>query len=202
MKIRKLVLGQLGTNTYILGEKNVAVVDPGANAEKIMAFLQKEGLQLDKILVTHGHFDHVGALSELKCLTGARAYMHRDDFLMLGDREKSLGFMTGETPSACEVDFLLDGGEEIDIEGETLKVMHTPGHSQGSVSYVGEGFVCSGDLIFKGSIGRYDLGGDYLTELASISKLFDAIEPDWVILPGHGMETTKAYEEKNNPYLM
>ena len=202
MKIRKLVLGQLGTNTYILGEKNVAVVDPGADAGKIMAFLQKEGLQLDKILVTHGHFDHVGALSELKSLTGAKIYMHCEDFPMLGDREKSLGFMTGETPPACEVDFLLEGGEEIELEGDTVKVMHTPGHSQGSVSYIGEGYVCSGDLIFKGSIGRYDLGGDYLTELASISKLFDAIESDWVILPGHGMETTKEYEENNNPYIV
>ena len=201
MKIRKLVLGQLGTNCYILGEKNVAIVDAEANAERILDYLEKEGLTLDKILITHGHFDHVGALSKLKEMTNAKVYMHKDDIPMLGDREKSFGFMTGETPEKCEIDVVLEGGEIIEIENECVKVMHTPGHSQGSVSYIGEGFVCSGDLIFRESIGRYDLGGDYVTEMASISKLFDAIEGDWVILPGHGMETTKKHETENNPYL-
>ncbi len=202
MKIKKLVLGQLGTNCYVLGEKNVAVVDPGANAEKIVEFLEREELKLDKILVTHGHFDHVGALARLKELTNAKVYMHKNDTTMLGDMEKSLGFMTGEVPDVCEIDFVLEGGEEIEIDGEKVKVMYTPGHSQGSVSYIGEGFVCSGDLVFRESIGRYDYGGSYCTEMASVRRLFSAIEPDWVILPGHGPETTKEYEEKHNPYLV
>ncbi len=201
MKIKKLVLGQLGTNCYVLGEKNVAVVDPGANAEKIVEFLEKESLTLDKILVTHGHFDHVGALARLKELTNAKVYMHKNDITMLGSMEKSLGFMTGETPDVCEIDFVLEGGEEIEIDNEAVKVMYTPGHSQGSVSYIGEGFVCSGDLIFRESIGRYDYGGSYCTEMASVKRLLNAIENDWVILPGHGPETTKEYEECNNPYL-
>lgn len=201
MKIRKLVLGQLGTNAYLLGEKHVALVDPATNAKGIVDFLEKEGLMLDKILVTHGHFDHVGALKALKDATGAKVYMHKNDIPMLGSMEKSFGFMTGETPEKCEIDFVLEGGEEIVLEGGKVTVMHTPGHSQGSVSYIGEGFVCSGDLIFRESIGRYDLGGDYVTEMASISKLFDAIENDWAILPGHGAETTKEHEEKHNPYL-
>ncbi|MBQ8541158.1 MAG: MBL fold metallo-hydrolase [Clostridia bacterium] len=201
MKIRKLVLGQLGTNAYLLGEKRVALVDPAANAKGIVDFLEKEGLVLDKILVTHGHFDHVCALKALKDITGAKVYMHKDDISMLGSMEKSFGFMTGETPEKCEIDFVLEGGEEIELDGGKVTVMHTPGHSQGSVSYIGEGFVCAGDLIFRESIGRYDLGGDYAIEMASIGKLFDAIENDWTILPGHGAETTKEHEEKHNPYL-
>lgn len=200
MKIQKLVLGQLGTNCYVIGDKKVAVVDPGANAEGIIKFLEKEGLELDKILVTHGHFDHVGALCALKRLTGAKVYMHRDDIPMLGNMEKSLGFMIGETPEECEIDVVLEGGEEIFIEDEKLLVMHTPGHSSGSVSYIGDGFVLSGDLIFKESIGRYDFGS-FCSEMSSIRKLLAKCEDDTVILPGHGMETTKEYEERNNPYL-
>ena len=201
MRIRKLVLGQLGTNCYVLGDKNVALVDAAADAERIVEFLERENLTLEKILITHGHFDHVGALKKLKEMTNATVYMHKDDMCMLGNMEKSLGFMTGETPDECEIDYVLEGGEEIELEDEYVTVMHTPGHSQGSVSYIGEGFVCSGDLIFRESIGRYDYGGGYCMEMASIKRLLNAIEPDWVILPGHGPETTAEYEEENNPYL-
>lgn len=200
MKIRKLVIGSLGTNCYVIGEKSVALVDPGANAEGIMNYLKKESLVLDKILVTHGHFDHVMALRQLKEKTNATVYMHEDDICMLGSREKSLGFMTGDTPPECDIDVKLKGGEVIEVENEALKVIHTPGHSQGSVSYVGEGFVLSGDLIFKGSIGRYDFG-DYNTEINSIHTLLDEIEPKTVILPGHGEETTAEFERENNPYI-
>ncbi len=200
MQIRKLILGSLGTNCYVLGDKNVTIVDPGANAKGICDFLEKEGLKLNKILVTHGHFDHVGALKELKDMTGALIYMHKDDISMLGDMEKSLGFMMNTAPEKAEIDVVLTGGEEICIDDEKLMVMHTPGHSQGSVSYIGNGFVCSGDLIFKESIGRYDFGS-YCAEMSSIRKLFGAIDNDCIILAGHGEETTKEHELKNNPYL-
>lgn len=200
MKIRKLVIGQLGTNSYILGDKKVALVDPAANAKGILNFLEKENLTLEKILVTHGHFDHVGALKELRDLTNAICYMHHSDIPMLGNMEKSLGFMTGEIPEKCEIDVVLQGDEEIFVEDEKLTVLHTPGHSQGSVSYLGDGFVLSGDLIFKGSIGRYDYG-DFATEMESIEKLIGKLSDDYIILPGHGDETTVEQEKRNNPYI-
>lgn len=200
MKIRKLVIGQLGTNCYVLGDKNVAIVDPADNAKGILDYIERENLKIEKILVTHGHFDHVGALSELKEKTEAEVYMHENDISMLGSMEKSLGFMTGETPEKCEVDVILHGGETLAIGEETITVLHTPGHSSGSVSYIGDGFVCSGDLVFRGSIGRYDYG-NYNDEIASIEKLFSLLEPDSVILPGHGEETTVQWERKNNPYI-
>lgn len=200
MKIRKLVLGALGTNCYVLGDKNVALVDAPANADGIIKYLENENLVLEAILVTHGHFDHVCALSELREKTGAKVYMHKDDIPMLGSLEKSLGFMTGDTPKECEIDVVLLGGEEITFGDEKVCVMHTPGHSQGSVSYIGSHFVASGDLIFREGIGRYDFGS-YCSEMASIRKLFQKIDSDTVILPGHGEGTTKAYELENNPYL-
>ena len=200
MKIRKLVLGQLGTNSYVLGEEKVVLVDPGANAEGIIKYLEKENLTLEAILVTHGHFDHVGALCALREKTGAMVYMHEDDIPMLGDMEKSLGFMIGITPEKCDVDVVLKGGEELCFSSGVLKVVHTPGHSQGSVSYIGDGFIASGDVIFKESIGRYDFG-DYETLMNSIQNLVTQNEDDTIILPGHGEETTIGYEKANNPYI-
>lgn len=200
MKIRKLVLGSFGTNCYILGEKKAAVVDPGANADGIINYLKNENIEIEKILVTHGHFDHVMALKELREKTNAKVYMHKDDIPMLGDMEKSLGFMANVTPEKTDIDVCLTGGEEIEVDGEVLKVIHTPGHSQGSVSYIGDGFAVSGDLIFKGSIGRYDFG-DYVAEIESIDKLLRILAPNDTILPGHGEETTPLWEKEHNPYI-
>ncbi len=200
MEIKRLMLGQLGVNCYILGKKDAAIVDPGADCGKIIEYLEKEGICIKKILVTHGHFDHVGALCELKEKTGARVYMHKDDISMLGDMEKSLGFMIGETPKKCDIDCIVSDGDEIEVEGEKLFVMHTPGHSGGSVSYIGEMFVLPGDLIFKESIGRYDFGS-YCDEMASIKRLLSKIDDDCVILPGHGEATTKKHEMEFNPYV-
>lgn len=200
MKIRKLVLGQLGTNCYVCGDKRVAIVDPGANCEGIINYLEQENLTLEAILVTHGHFDHVSALKLLKEKTGAKVYMHKDDIPMLGDMEKSLGFMTGVTPEKCDVDVVLSGGEVIELSEGRFEVLHTPGHSQGSVTYIGDSVAFCGDLIFYESIGRYDYGS-FCDEMNSIKTLFEKIAPDTLILPGHGTETTKEHEEKFNPYL-
>lgn len=199
MKVSRLVLGQLMTNCYIAGDGNsVAVIDPAADAEKILRELG--GREAAVILLTHGHFDHTGALCDLKEKTGAKVYIHRLDEPCLGDMEKSLAFMTGEEQRRCEPDVLLEGGETILFGENSLKVIHTPGHSAGSVTYVSDECVFSGDLIFKGSIGRFDYG-NYADEMNSIKMLTELLSEDTVICPGHGDVTSVGYEKKNNPYI-
>lgn len=200
MKIRRLVLGPLMTNCYIVGDSEAVVIDPAADAGRIIKECEKENLNIKAILLTHGHFDHTGALCELKKLTGADVYIHKDDNAMIGDNEKNLSFMTGEKQSRCEPDILLSGGEEIDIGTGKLTVIHTPGHSQGSVSYVTDDAVFSGDLIFKGGIGRWDFGS-YSDEMRSIRLLCAVLDDDITVCPGHGDVTLLGYEKNTNPYM-
>lgn len=200
MKIRRLVLGPLMTNCYIAGEDECVVIDPAFGAEKIIEAIEKENLTLCAILLTHGHFDHTGALRDLKEKTGAKVYIHRLDEPMLGDNVKNLAFMTGEEQSRCEPDVLLEGGEKIEFGKNSLSVLHTPGHSPGSVSYIAPSGVFSGDLIFKGSIGRFDYG-DYSEEMQSIRTLLGILPDDGIICPGHGETTSVGYEKAYNPYI-
>ena len=201
MEIRRLVLGELATNCYIISSgKEALVIDPAAEASAILSCLEKEDLDLCGILLTHGHFDHTGALYDIKEKTGAKVYIHELDAPMLGDNEKNLSCMTGDKQTQVEPDVLLSGGETIDFGEDPLFVMHTPGHSAGSVSYIADGCVFVGDLIFKGSIGRYDFG-NYSDELDSIKKLLEAVPDSTLLLPGHGEETTADFEKKNNFYI-
>ncbi len=201
MKIRRLVLGPLMTNCYIAGDgEEVVVIDPADNADAIIEALKRDNLRLCAILLTHGHYDHTGALCELKEKTGRKVYIHRLDDPMLGDNVKNLAFMTGDKQSRCEPDVLLEGGERIEFGRNTLSVLHTPGHSQGSVSYIADDCVFSGDLVFKESIGRFDYG-NFSDEMQSIKTLFGLLPDDALICPGHGEMTSVGYEKKHNPYI-
>ena len=201
MEIRRLVLGQLATNCYIaVSGKEALVIDPADNADAILSYLEKEGLELWGMLLTHGHFDHTGALCLLREKTGKKVYIHELDAPMLGDSEKNLAFMTGEKQEKLVPDVLLKGGETITFGKDTIYVMHTPGHSAGSVSYIAGNSVFVGDLIFKGSIGRYDFG-NYSDEMDSIKRLLTTVSDDALLLPGHGEATTASFEKKNNFYI-
>lgn len=201
MEIQCLVVGQLGVNCYLLTENGkAAVIDPGDEAEIIIDTIEKKGCILEKILLTHGHFDHVGAVSELAERTGAEVFIHSGDEIMLRDNSKNLSFLTGEEVRTYEGATLLDSLKEISFGNSALKVYNTPGHSQGSVVYVCEDNIFCGDLIFRGSIGRYDFG-DLKTELQSIKFLLDNFDDKVKLLPGHGMSTSIGYERINNPYI-
>ncbi len=201
MNVQCLVLGQLGVNCYILTEDNKAVViDPGDETEKILNALEEEGCTLEKILLTHGHFDHTGAVSELAEKTGAKVFIHSGDEIMLRDNTKNLSFLTGVGVKTYNGAVALETAGEITLGNTEIKYFHTPGHSQGSVTYLWENNLFCGDLIFRGSIGRYDFG-DLKTELQSIKLLLDNFDDSTKLFPGHGMSTSIGYERMNNPYI-
>ncbi len=200
MNVKTLTLGLMGVNCYVLTDSGeAAVIDPGAECEKIIEYLDECGCTLKKILLTHGHFDHIGALCDLAEKTKAKVYVHSGDKKMLTDNGANLSFMTGERIKPYEADIILDDIKEIQLGNTEIKVFHTPGHSSGSVSYLwGDNLFC-GDLLFRGSIGRYDFG-DLQTELKSLKFLMDNFDDNVKVFPGHGESTTIGYEKINNPY--
>lgn len=202
MKIECLVLGQLGVNSYLLTDNGEAVViDPGAECERILDCIEKSGCVLKKILLTHGHFDHIGAVSRLAERTGAPVCIHSKDSRMLTDNSCNLSFMTGEQTEPYNADEFLDNVREIPFGNTAIRVYHTPGHSEGSVCFLWGDNLFGGDLLFRGSVGRYDFG-DFKTEMQSLKFLMDNFEDSVKVYPGHGESTTIGDERIYNPYIV
>ncbi len=202
MKIDTLCLGDYQTNCYIVRADNAsscAVIDPGDGAERVLAQLQKLGLSLDSILLTHGHFDHVGAVKDLQEKTGCRVWMREADW-----SQHPTPMNLYLYPLANCEDFeihLCEEAEEISAGGLTFCVMETAGHTWGSVCYLCGDALFSGDTLFQGSCGRIDLpGGDREAMLASLERLCE-LEEDLRVFPGHGPATTLLLEKRTNPYM-
>ena len=202
MDIQRIMVGQLCVNCYLLTDNGeAAVIDPGAQADLILKKIEESGASLTKILLTHGHFDHIGAVCDLAERTGAKVYIHSGDKMMLLDNNCNLSFLTGEKIEPYTPDILLDEVCEIPLGNTTIKVYHTPGHSAGSVTYQwGDNLFC-GDLLFQNSIGRFDFG-DLKTELESIKFLITRFPEETIVLPGHGVKTTIGEEKRGNPYIV
>jgi glyoxylase-like metal-dependent hydrolase (beta-lactamase superfamily II) len=205
MHIVTLIVSPFATNCYILGceETNkAAVIDPGDNAESIIQEAASRKLEIDKILLTHGHTDHVSACKRVKDATGADVYIHQKDVPLLAEAPRMalmFGWSVGEVP---EPDKYLEEGDKITVGGIELVVMHTPGHSPGGVCFKGDGFIFSGDTLFAGSIGRTDLPGGSYQELISMIKDKIMILPeDTQVLSGHGPATTVGTELRVNPFV-
>lgn len=204
--IHILPVGPLQANCYILadpGTKEALVVDPGAEPDRILARLA--GLQVVRILLTHAHYDHIGALDEVRNKTGAPAFIHRAEAEWLVDPRLN-GSLTpwslGKAVRCAPADGYLDEGQAIDFSTIRLTVAHTPGHSPGGVSFIGPDFVLTGDALFRGSIGRTDLpGGDHRQLLTSIRKHLLTLADSTVVFPGHGPTTTIGDERRTNPFL-
>lgn len=209
MEIKTLVLSPLGTNCYLVktGEDRGVVIDPADDAEKILLKAEEMGISIKKILLTHGHFDHTGAAKEIKEKTDAPIYIHKDDECMLSDGNKALAYFCPEIPfEEKKADVLLKDGDTVTDGEVTFKVMHTPGHSAGSVCFLIESvteknIMFAGDTIFKDSIGRSDgYSGDYIVQRATLEKLRNLTE-DYIIYSGHGASTTLKTEKKFNPFI-
>lgn len=206
MKVIRIAVGELGANAYIAfkeGSDKAFVVDPGGDEELILAQLDENGIEdVTHILLTHGHFDHIGAAAELRRATGAKVCIHKRDAHMLKNSRDSLAAMSGMRIQPCEADMILHGGETIQAADMDVYVLHTPGHSGGSVCYITEGAMFSGDTLFYMSCGRTDLpGGDPVEYFDTLNNIIRPIKNDYTVYTGHGPETTLASEFRRNPFL-
>ena len=192
MKITTLPLGMLQTNCYIVEQGDrCLVIDPGDEAGKVLAFLEKRSLTLEAILLTHGHFDHVGAVKSLAADTDCRVF--------LCDRELSLpGAMTNGPLYYTDT---YGEGDTLTLAGMTFAVLHTPGHTPGSVCLLFGDTLFSGDTLFAGSCGRTDFPGSNPADMRLSLTRLAGLDDQITILPGHGESSTIAQEERYNPYL-
>lgn len=202
MDIKSFNNNSMGTNTYILSTdtKEAVIIDPVGSAESILYYIQANQLDVKFIILTHGHVDHIGLVSECKAATHAPLLIHSKDEEMLNDSNLNLSTMF-QNPMEYHSDIQLKDGEELILGGHTLKIIHTPGHTPGSICIEVDEFLFTGDTVFKGSIGRSDFpGGDYNTIMDSVAKI-SSFNPELKIYPGHGDSSVLKYEIASNPFF-
>jgi glyoxylase-like metal-dependent hydrolase (beta-lactamase superfamily II) len=197
-------LGPIGTNCYVVratrSSQDAVVVDPGGDAARLRLELARVGARCAAILVTHGHWDHLGAVADLAEGTGAPVYMAEDEKVLLEDINSFVPDGVRLRPYTPDV--LLDGHESLDLAGMAFETVRVPGHSPAHLAYHVDGALFSGDVLFAGSVGRTDIpGADWETLVASIRALADRFPPDTIVYPGHGPETTIGDELARNPFL-
>jgi len=206
MILKTLVVGPIQANCYTLGcerTREAAVIDPGDDADEILMALAKDKLRCVCIINTHGHFDHSGANKRLKEVTGALLILHEADAPMVINQAESGSMWGMKVENSPPPDRTVKDGDLITFGDISLKVLHTPGHSQGGISLATDQMVFVGDTLFAGSIGRTDFpGGDYDGLLRSVREKIFPLGDDVVIYPGHGPETTVGRERKTNPFFV
>jgi len=206
MRYREIVVGALETNCYLVYCEETlecAVVDPGAQPERILPEIFEAGLKPVILINTHGHIDHIGANRDVRDRFGIPISIHAADSQMLGKTQQqlelSLFLGAKDSPPA---DRYLDDGDEVKIGKASLRVIHTPGHTAGSVSLLGEGFLLSGDTLFMEGVGRTDLPGGSQKQLErSLRERIMILPDETVVLPGHGPLTTVGWERMNNSLI-
>ena len=206
MQVIKLVSYIMGVNTYLLYNESTletVIIDPSFDTNKIIRAIEAENLQPRAILLTHGHYDHIAGLEEIRKKYSIPVYVGKDDAPMLGDPRINLSESFGQPMVCAKAEHLLDDGDELTIGGMKIKAIATPGHTVGGMTYVAEDILFTGDTLFHLSIGRTDFpGGDFEELLQSLRKLAQLDEKeDYIVHPGHDSSTSLEFETLNNPYM-
>jgi len=200
--LKKFVLGQLQTNCYMMinDKKEAFIVDPGDNGQKIRHYLTENGLELTAILLTHGHFDHIGAVDYLYDLYHCPIYAHKETIEIAEDPFLNLSTMSSPMVLSAPIT-PVDGNME--INGYQIEWLFLPGHCKGSsmIRVLNENIIFSGDVLFKGSIGRFDFPTSSRHDTKQSLKYIKELDYDAVVYPGHGEDTTLNNEKLYNPYL-
>lgn len=205
--VRGIVVGVFQENCWVIGSRRsgeAIAIDPGDQPEEILAMAREMGVTIKLIANSHAHLDHILGVPGIRAASGARFLLHEGDLSIARGAASHAAAMLGRQVDAIpDPDAFLSDGDEIDVDGVKLKVIHTPGHTPGSLAFYTEGMLFSGDTLFQGSIGRTDLpGGDYQQEMASIVDKLLALPDDTVVLPGHMQETRIGFERQSNPFIL
>jgi hydroxyacylglutathione hydrolase len=207
LDVQMLTVGGVAENCFLVrgkGSEQLLIVDPGEEAERILAAAEEMGGEVEAILITHCHFDHIGAVAPVAAATGAPVYCPRIETPILADIMSFVPFEGFGPYESYEAEETLNGGETLRLTGLELDVIATPGHSPGHLTYSvrGEDAIFSGDVLFQGSVGRVDLpGADGPTLMASIATLLESHTDETVVHPGHMGITTLGAERATNPFL-
>ena len=194
MHVHTMALGAYQTNCYLAWGEDAAtcvVIDPGYEPERVLAQAEKLGKGIEAILLTHGHFDHVGGVKAIAQETGCKVYIHKLDM------ELPQRLTLGTVPYTDNY----EEGDVLSLGGLSIRVMHTPGHTPGSVCLLMEDAMFSGDTLFAGSMGRCDFPGSNIFDMRKSLRSLCALEKNYRIFPGHGEDSTLDFEKKTNPYL-
>lgn len=202
-----LPVGPLGCNCSVIGDetsREAMVIDPGDDIEQIQAILQRHGLTVKQIVITHAHIDHIGGAAKLKRLTGAPVLLNANDQMLLKMLDVQASWLGMRPPENTAIDAGLNTGDKVRAGSIVAEVLHTPGHTEGSIClyFAAEKKLIAGDTLFAGSIGRTDLpGGSYKKIMASLHGPVLALPDATLVVPGHGPMTTIGAERESNPFL-
>lgn len=202
MNVYSLAVGELATNCYIVADEcgRAAVIDPGGEAINIRRVLDEQGLTLSAVLLTHVHFDHVGALDALTAASPVPVYCHGDEAAALTDGVRNLSAVFGAPLTVAVEATPVKEGDTVCVGSLTFTVLHTPGHTPGSVCYCIGDTLFSGDTLFCESIGRTDFPGGNMGEMVRSLRRLMTLPPEMTVYPGHDAATTIAHERTYNPY--